>query len=135
MHSGSNGWWQGVVTGVGISGIWMHCLLVLIVHREDIRACKDWVRNKLFDVIANPNIRSYVSANVNPILKIYSTCSRQASGCGSRALLEHKILTTSKLETVREDEQELALPRVSKSIGWIWIQSHSIQLNSILFKF
>ncbi|KAL5838853.1 hypothetical protein ACOSQ3_016022 [Xanthoceras sorbifolium] len=92
----SDGWWEGAVAAVDISGKdGLQIYLpgedkLLTVQREDVRASKDWVRNKWVDLVANPSLLSHVS------------------GCGSSAFLEHQVHTTSKLETVKEDEQEVA---------------------------
>lgn len=81
----------------------------LTVQKKDVRTSKDWVGDKWVDVMANPDILSYISAIMNSKAK-HSMCSTigEAQHCGSSSLLEQKVITTSKLEAVKEVEAELA---------------------------
>lgn len=111
----SGGWWEGVVIGVDVSGNDVLQVYlpgedkVLSVQRQNVRDSKDWVGNKWVDVRGNPNILSYVSANVKSSLKS-SMCSaiNEALGDGNTALPEQEVLTASKIEAVEEGKQELA---------------------------
>ncbi|KAJ0017442.1 hypothetical protein Pint_09464 [Pistacia integerrima] len=111
----SDGWWEGLVFSVNISGNDLLQVYLpgedkfLTVQKKDVRTSKDWVGDKWVDVMANPDILSYISANMNSNLK-RSMCFTigEAQHCGSSGLLEQKVITTSKLETVIEVEAELA---------------------------
>ncbi|KAK6265109.1 hypothetical protein QUC31_013320 [Theobroma cacao] len=113
----SDGWWEGVTTRIGICGDDDLQVYLpgedkfLTVQRENSRISKDWVDNRWVDINGRPDILSYLSSNISPSMKP-STCSAmvEASRCGSIASMEHKALTTSKLEAVKEDEQELPWP-------------------------
>lgn len=71
----SDGWWEGVVIGIGDSGdgdIQVYIpseTLFLELHRKDIRVSRDWVGDRWVDLETNPNILSLMPANINPNLK------------------------------------------------------------------
>ncbi|XWS15456.1 hypothetical protein CRYUN_Cryun34aG0002500 [Craigia yunnanensis] len=112
----SDGWWEGVTTGVGIcrdDDLQVYLPgedKFLTVMRKNTRTSKDWVDNRWVDINGRPDILSYLSPDMSPIMN--STCLAivEASGFGSIASREHKVLTTSKLKVVKEDEQELPGP-------------------------
>ncbi|XP_044496948.1 uncharacterized protein LOC123219208 isoform X2 [Mangifera indica] len=111
----SNGWWEGVVIAINISGNDVLQVYLpgedkfLTVQKKDVRTSKDWVGDKWVEVMVNPDILSFVSANTNSDVK-HSMCStiKEAQHCGSNALLEQKVITTSKLDVVKEVDAELA---------------------------
>ncbi|XWS19283.1 hypothetical protein CRYUN_Cryun31cG0002500 [Craigia yunnanensis] len=122
----SDGWWEGVTTGVGICldddlQVYLPvdygdslCICedkFLTVQRENTRTSKDWVDNRWVNINGRPDILSYISPDISLSMNP-STCSAmvEASGFGSIASMEHEVLTTSKLEVVKEDEQELPGP-------------------------
>ncbi|XP_044461489.1 uncharacterized protein LOC123192868 [Mangifera indica] len=111
----SDGWWEGLVVGVNISGNdFLQVYLpgedkFLTIQTKDVRTSKDWVGDKWVDIMANPDILSHLSANTNSNAKLLM-CSTiaEAQHCGSNALLEQKVITTSQLEAVEEVEAEIA---------------------------
>ncbi|KAJ6749393.1 hypothetical protein OIU85_000074 [Salix viminalis] len=100
----SDGWWEGIAAGVDISG--SDCLRVylpgegkfLAVPRKNTRSSRDWVENKWVDVMEKPNILQYLSSDAISSIKL------EAQGCDSAASLEHKVVKTSRLESIEEDE-------------------------------
>ncbi|KAI5583442.1 hypothetical protein BDE02_06G014800 [Populus trichocarpa] len=100
----SDGWWEGVVSGVDISG--SDCLQVylpgegkfLTVPRKNVRSSRDWVDNRWVDVMAKPDILHHLSADAISIIQL------EARGCDTAASLEHKFVKTSRLEAIEEDE-------------------------------
>ncbi|XP_015879208.1 uncharacterized protein LOC107415399 [Ziziphus jujuba] len=70
-----DGWWEAVVTGIGISGTDLQVYLpgeekFLTLQKKDIRASKDWIGNKWIDLKAKPDILLFLSENVSPNLKM-----------------------------------------------------------------
>ncbi|KAF9664381.1 hypothetical protein SADUNF_Sadunf16G0012700 [Salix dunnii] len=100
----SDGWWEGITAGVDISG--SDCLRVylpgegkfLAVPRKNMRSSRDWVDNKWVDVMAKPDILQYLSSDAISSIKL------EAQGCDSATSLELKVVRTSRLETIEEDE-------------------------------
>ncbi|XVF26210.1 hypothetical protein REPUB_Repub13aG0279500 [Reevesia pubescens] len=113
----SDGWWEGVTTGVGISADDDLQVYIpgedkfLTVRRENTRTSKDWVDNRWVNINGRPDILSYLSPDISPSMNPLTCLAMvEASRCGSIASMEHKVLTTSKLEVVKEYEQELLRP-------------------------
>ncbi|KAB1221686.1 hypothetical protein CJ030_MR2G006259 [Morella rubra] len=110
----SDGWWEGVITGVDVSGNdTLHVYFpgedsFLKLQRKNVRISRDWVGNRWVDIKVKPDILSYLSERVSSSLKL-SMCSAMAkvSGCVDSTLLEPKVCTTSKVEAVEEHQQEL----------------------------
>ncbi|XP_022716241.1 uncharacterized protein LOC111275279 isoform X2 [Durio zibethinus] len=117
----SDGWWEGVTTGVGISGDDDLQVYLpgenkfLTVQRENTRTSKDWVDDRWVNINGRPDILSYLSPDISPSMNP-STCMAmvEASGCSSIATMEHKVLKTLKLEVVKE---ELELPNPASHDG------------------
>ncbi|KAF5943464.1 hypothetical protein HYC85_017541 [Camellia sinensis] len=90
----SDGWWEGVVTGVDESG--NDSLQVyfpgedrcLTLQRKNIRTSRDWIANRWVDIKAKPDILSYISSINSPTMK-FPKC-------------------TSKLEPIKEVKQKLS---------------------------
>lgn len=112
----SDGWWEGVTTGVGICGDDDLQVYLpgedkfLTVQRENARISKDWVDNRWVNINGRPDILLYLSPDISSSMKP-SICSTmvEASEHGSIASMQPKVLTTSRLEVVKE-EQELLSP-------------------------
>ncbi|XP_062013644.1 uncharacterized protein LOC133730016 isoform X1 [Rosa rugosa] len=102
----SDGWWEGVVAGVDVSGTAIQVYFpgeekLLTFQRQDIRASREWVDNKWVHVKAKPDILLHISENVSCSIKITTPCaSAMAEWCCS------KVHTSSKLE-VFEEKPEL----------------------------
>ena len=63
-----------------------------------MRSSRDWVDNKWVDVMAKPDILQYLSSDAISSIKL------EAQGCDSAASLEHKVVKTSRVESIEEDE-------------------------------
>ncbi|KDP39261.1 hypothetical protein JCGZ_01018 [Jatropha curcas] len=72
----SDGWWEGVVTGIDSSND--HMLQVyfpgenffLSIHKKDARTSRDWVGNQWIDIQAKPDILSAISTSISPDSKM-----------------------------------------------------------------
>ncbi|KAG2688606.1 hypothetical protein I3760_09G104500 [Carya illinoinensis] len=102
----SDGWWEGVITGVDTFGndTW-HVYFpgedkVLQLHKKNFRPSRDWIWDRWVDIKAKPDILN-LCENASPNLKL-SVCSAmaKASRCGGSKLLE-----TPKLEAVEEQQE------------------------------
>ncbi|CAK7323299.1 unnamed protein product [Dovyalis caffra] len=99
-----DGWWEGVVVGVDVFG--SDCLQVylpgegkfLTVPMKNVRSSRDWVDDKWVDLMAKPDILRCLSADAISSIKL------EEPGCDSAAYLEHKVVKTSRLEAIEEDE-------------------------------
>ena len=70
----------------------------LAVPRKNMRSSRDWVDNKWVDVMAKPDILHYLSSDAISSIKL------ETQGCDSATPLEHKVVKTSRLEAIEEDE-------------------------------
>lgn len=73
----------------------------LTVQQKNVRTSRDWIDNRWVDVKEKPDILWYLSANA------ISSIEHQASGSESASSLEYKVVTTSKLEAIEENEPSL----------------------------
>lgn len=80
----SDGWWEGVVTGIGDSDSGDRDIQVYVpsealfleLHRKDIRVSKDWVGDRWVDLETNPSILSSMkNTNVKEIKQEISPVS------------------------------------------------------------
>ncbi|KAM1154827.1 hypothetical protein EV1_036747 [Malus domestica] len=92
-----DGWWEGVVTGVSISGADTIQVYfpgeekLMSFQRKDVRASKDWIENRWVDVKAKPDILSYVSENISSSMKLLSiSASSVAKTCSKHEAVEEK---------------------------------------------
>ncbi|GLT80217.1 hypothetical protein SLA2020_516690 [Shorea laevis] len=120
----SDGWWEGVVTGVGISNdddmqVYLPGeAMFLTIQRENTRISRDWICNKWVDIKGRPDILSYLSANFNPGMKLSTSSARvEASGNCSTPSLEPNILAASRLEAAKEVERELPQSATSDDLN------------------
>lgn len=81
--------------------------MFLKLQRKNVRTSRDWVGNRWVDIKAKPDIQSYLSENASRLKVSMSSAMAEVSGRGGSALLEPKVCTSPRLETVVEDEQEL----------------------------
>ncbi|KAI8524948.1 hypothetical protein RHMOL_Rhmol13G0189400 [Rhododendron molle] len=110
----SDGWWEGVVTGIDKPGDDnLHVYFpgddrFLTVKRKNLRTSRDWVGNRWVDIKAKPDILSYISSTVSPSVK-FPKCSvlAEASDCGPSSLVDCDILTT-KQKAAEDGKGELS---------------------------
>ncbi|KAK2978522.1 hypothetical protein RJ640_010168, partial [Escallonia rubra] len=125
----SNGWWEGVVTRLDKTGsddyILVRCLYlavvidllcnfvslgehkVLEIQRKDMRISRDWVDNQWVHVKAKPDVLSFISSAITPNLKLQTCASLgEEPECGRSALVNGRLITTVKLESIDEDTIE-----------------------------
>ncbi|XVF03628.1 hypothetical protein REPUB_Repub05bG0009300 [Reevesia pubescens] len=68
----SDGWWEGVVTGVNSGGddnlqvYFPGENLVPNIHKKDLRISRDWDGDQWIDIAARPDILSVISAAISP---------------------------------------------------------------------
>lgn len=88
----------------------------LKLHRKNFRTSRDWVENKWVDIKGKPDILSCLCENVCPSLKpAVSSTMTEAFGCGA-TLLEVKVYTIPKLETVVEHQPEVPYLAISDDL-------------------
>ncbi|KAI3686170.1 hypothetical protein L1987_79843 [Smallanthus sonchifolius] len=67
----SDGWWEGVVTGIGESGDVQVYVpgenLLLELHKENIRVSREWVGDRWVDLETKPDILSLIPTNINEL--------------------------------------------------------------------
>ncbi|KAM7530864.1 hypothetical protein LguiB_034274 [Lonicera macranthoides] len=110
----SDGWWEGAVTGVDISGSdSFHVYLpgedkFLTLQRKNIRTSRDWVDNRWVNVQPKPDIISVISSKLSSDMKFPVSLNLVDSfgHCGS-AFVDCGLLKTLKRKTVEEDAREL----------------------------
>lgn len=115
-----DGWWEGVVLEIGISNNDdMKVYLpgedrYLTIHKENARISRDWICNKWVDIKGKPDILSYLSANLNPGMKLPpNSIPADASGSVSSPPPETSVIAASTLEAVKEVERDLPQPAPS----------------------
>uniref|UniRef100_A0A803Q7R1 BAH domain-containing protein n=1 Tax=Cannabis sativa TaxID=3483 RepID=A0A803Q7R1_CANSA len=62
----SDGWWEGVITGLGSCGDYVQIFfpgesLVLNLHKKDLRTSRDWLGDKWINIETKPDIVSAIS--------------------------------------------------------------------------
>ncbi|KAM1124076.1 hypothetical protein EV2_005560 [Malus domestica] len=106
-----DGWWEGVVTGVNISGTDSIQVYfpgekkLMSFPRKDVRASRDWVENRWVDVKAKPDVFSYVSENISSSTKLLSVSSSSMAKA------------SSKLEAVEEKQESPDLAPLDEELG------------------
>ncbi|XVF33882.1 hypothetical protein REPUB_Repub18cG0009600 [Reevesia pubescens] len=114
----SDGWWEGVVTGVNSSG--KNNLQVyfpgenqfLNIHKKDLRISRDWDGDDWIDIKARPDILSVISIAISPDMDTkVSTSSNVVMDakfdCGTRPI--HVIAAKTALNVVEGEKPELAI--------------------------
>ncbi|KAJ4977252.1 hypothetical protein NE237_002358 [Protea cynaroides] len=125
----SDGWWEGVVTGVNSTDGSLQVYfpgedVFSTFQRRNLRSSKDWVGNQWVDIEAKPDISSIISAAVSPGTKL-SVCSALAKGTesGGSAMSDREGPSASRLATVEEDDQEVAVSagsdRMLENVNWM----------------
>ncbi|KAJ4980904.1 hypothetical protein NE237_031741 [Protea cynaroides] len=111
----SDGWWEGVVTGVNCTDNSLQVYfpgedMLSNFQRRSLRSSRDWVGNRWVDIEAKPDILSIISAAVSPGTKL-SACATmaRATDSGGSAMSDREGPSASRLETVEEDNQEIAV--------------------------
>ncbi|XP_038685984.1 uncharacterized protein LOC119985712 isoform X1 [Tripterygium wilfordii] len=111
----SDGWWEGVVTGVDKSVD--NNLRVyfpgensfLNIHKKDLRFSRDWVGDRWIDIEEKPDILSHIDA-ANPEIK------NSMSSSIAKDITSTEVFTDSKLEIVEEQKPHLAASASSSSL-------------------
>ncbi|XP_042520647.1 uncharacterized protein LOC122094068 isoform X2 [Macadamia integrifolia] len=124
----SDGWWEGVVTGINNTDGSLQVYfpgedIFSTFQRRNLRRSKDWVGNRWVNIEAKPDILSIISAAVSPGTKL--SCSTMAKGTesGGSAMSDRECPSASRLETVEEDNQEVAFSagfdRMVENVEWV----------------
>ncbi|XP_043691026.1 uncharacterized protein LOC122641791 isoform X1 [Telopea speciosissima] len=125
----NDGWWEGVVTGVNCTDDSLQVYfpgedVFSTFQKRNLRSSRDWVGNRWVDIEAKPDILSIISAAVSPGTKL-SACSTMAKGTesGGSAMSDREGPSASRLETVEEDNQEMAVSAGSdgmlENVKWV----------------
>ncbi|KAH0713905.1 hypothetical protein KY289_009864 [Solanum tuberosum] len=108
----SNGWWEGVVAGFGVSGSGVLQVyipgenILLEIQRKNVRTSREWVDDKWVEVERKKDINSFISSS----LTCLSSCSINEPGnCENQmaprlvAPEDNKLASTSKHSAERMD--------------------------------
>ncbi|XP_043688404.1 uncharacterized protein LOC122639595 [Telopea speciosissima] len=124
-----DGWWEGVVTGINSTDGSLQVYFpgedfFSTFQRRSLRSSKDWVGNRWVNIEVKPDILSIISAAVSPGTKL-SSCSTMAKGSesGGSAISDREGPSACRLETVEEDNQEVAVSAGSdgmlENVEWV----------------
>ncbi|XP_015165774.1 uncharacterized protein [Solanum tuberosum] len=116
----SNGWWEGVVAGFGVSGSGVLQVyfpgenILLEIQRKNVRTSREWVDDKWVEVERKKDINSFISSS----LTCLSSCSINEPGnCENQmaprlvAPEDNKLASTSKHSAERQDTNVLKLKK------------------------
>ncbi|MED6197538.1 hypothetical protein PIB30_057404 [Stylosanthes scabra] len=111
----SDGWWEGVITAVDVSGAGTFQVYtpgearLLTVEKKDIRISRDWFDNRWVDIVGRPNICSQLPSNVSPHVGLSANSAVvDGSVSGGSAILESKSSSVPKVEVATKVEQEIS---------------------------
>lgn len=108
----SDGWWEGVLIGIGNSedGILQVFVpsenLFLNVHGKNLRASRDWVGDRWVDIETNATIISAISAAISTDTKLSTTSTIDEAKSDEILTSGHEVLTNVKI--VEEEKLDLA---------------------------
>ncbi|XP_017980597.1 PREDICTED: uncharacterized protein LOC18593312 [Theobroma cacao] len=114
----SDGWWEGVVTGVNSSGddnlqvYFPGENLFLSIHKKDLRISRDWDGDHWIDIEARPDMLSLISTAISPDMdtkvSMSSTVVMDAKFDGSTMPME-VVAAKTTLNVVHGEKPELAI--------------------------
>lgn len=106
----SDGWWEGVVTGLDDAGDGTMQIyfpgesLLLNMPRKDLRKSKDWTGGQWVDILRKPDILSVISATIGSETKL-STSSNIFKDIHSGFSLSYVEVPSSTKSNIVEDER------------------------------
>ncbi|OMO83708.1 hypothetical protein CCACVL1_11254 [Corchorus capsularis] len=121
----SDGWWEGVITGVNNSSVddmqvyFPGENLFLNIPKKDLRISRDWDGDHWIDIEARPDILSGISAAVSPDMdmkvSMSSTVVIDAKLDGSTVPIE-VVAAKTKVDVVEGEKPELAMQDSSNNL-------------------
>jgi hypothetical protein len=80
----------------------------LSFETKDLRTSRDWINDKWIEIIAKPDIISFIASKIGPSRKVsrLSTSAKASKHAGSK-LADDKELKCSKPEAQKDDMQKL----------------------------
>ncbi|WMV53851.1 hypothetical protein MTR67_047236 [Solanum verrucosum] len=116
----SNGWWEGVVTGFGVSGsgdlqvYFPGENILLEIQRKNVRTSREWVDDKWAEVERKKDINSFISSS----LTCLSSCGINEPGNCENQMAprlvvpeDNKLASTSKHSAEKQDTNVLKLKK------------------------
>ncbi|KAE8125402.1 hypothetical protein FH972_020213 [Carpinus fangiana] len=109
----SDGWWEGVVTGLDDTGDGTMQIyfpgesLLLNIPKKDLRESKDWMGDHWVDIQGKPDILSAISANIGLDAKL-STSSNIVKDINSSFSMSYvEVPSSTKLNIVEDEKVDL----------------------------
>lgn len=107
----SDGWWEGIITGVGSCGDNFEVFfpgesLLLNVHKKDLRISRDWLGDQWVDVEAKPDVLSAISSKISSCTHPF-TSSTVAKDVNTDGLALSYIEVPSSTKHVEEEKLNL----------------------------
>ncbi|KAJ9153914.1 hypothetical protein P3X46_027302 [Hevea brasiliensis] len=111
----SDGWWEGVVTGISSSNddilqvYFPGESFFLSIHKKNLRTSRDWVDNQWIDIQAKPDILSAISVTISPDAKMStsSTITKDMKPSGFDFSYT-EVHTSAELNNVEDKESDIA---------------------------
>uniref|UniRef100_A0A5B7B527 BAH domain-containing protein n=1 Tax=Davidia involucrata TaxID=16924 RepID=A0A5B7B527_DAVIN len=110
----SDGWWEGVVTGISNRGdeslqVYIPSEnLFLNMNTQNLRVSRDWVENQWVDIEVNPNILSTMSSTISWDSKLSVSAVAKKVKSDGFPMSCHEVPFGTKLNIVEEEKLDLA---------------------------
>ncbi|KAK7332420.1 hypothetical protein VNO80_29172 [Phaseolus coccineus] len=107
-----DGWWEGVVTAVNVSGDGILQVYTpgeerfLKVEQKNIRISRDWINNRWIDIRGKADICSYLTSNVRSSIGMSANSAVVDGSLSDCSALESKSSSITKVEVAKKVEQE-----------------------------
>ncbi|GLT56969.1 hypothetical protein SLA2020_299810 [Shorea laevis] len=118
----SDGWWEGVITGVNNGGedsmqvYFPGENLSLNINKKDLRISRDWVGDQWIDVEAKPNILRVITAAASLDTKVSISSVAKDDNSNNFATPVSEVPTAPKADSVQEHTPQLAIQGCSNII-------------------
>ncbi|CAL5390286.1 unnamed protein product [Camellia sinensis] len=110
----SDGWWEGVVTGIGNSGdgslpVYIPSENILLnINRKNLRVSRDWMGDHWVDIKLNHDVLSAISSVIRLDAKLSpASISAKEPESDDFPMSCHEVPLTTKLDIVEEEKLDL----------------------------
>ncbi|XP_052734963.1 uncharacterized protein LOC108343137 isoform X2 [Vigna angularis] len=107
-----DGWWEGVITAVNVSGDGILQVYTpgeerfLKVEQKNIRISRDWINNRWIDIRGKPDICTYLTSNVRSSIGMSANSAVVDGSMSDCSALESKSSSIPKVELAKKVEPE-----------------------------
>ncbi|WVY94161.1 hypothetical protein V8G54_033249 [Vigna mungo] len=107
-----DGWWEGVITAVNVSGDGILQVYTpgeerfLKVEQKNIRISRDWINNRWIDIRGKPDIGTYLTSNVRSGIGMSANSAVVDGSMSDCSALESKSSSIPKVELAKKVEPE-----------------------------